>query len=920
MSKIRARALAAVVAGLVLYSCNPATPKFAFTHAERRGKLESNGMKFVLMPDASTQLVEVDVRDDVGSREDPPGKAGLAHLVEHLMFQLKPDYETIGAKAPPLMQSINDMTTFFNAYTDWDTTHYMNTARFEALDAMLKIEAMRLFYGCQTISNDEFLREREVVRNEIRQRGGTAEGQIPQLVMSAIYPKGHAYERMIGGDDGQLSTITLEDACKFIKDYYTPDRATVIVAGGIEVEKTVVAIQKWFGPLPKRAGAPRVAVDPIQVENGRKQYELDVERASVHVGWALPPSNTPEGEAAQFGIGNAFARIARKGQEYDFAYSVSPAILGGKLAPVFVVSIELKSMGKLEEALEFVYKSARQAYRGFDEGSYEQIEEWKNQQKAQFIQGMEQLPARTNAMGGLVQFSNFDFDSQELYIFNELDKIAKFDGARVGRVIKKYIDPDKARVIVIKPNKEGLKGDARSKLVFQVKSHDQLVVPDVDPSEARRPVKLGAELKGLVGAQRFTLGNGMTVVMLPLKSMPLVATRLIFNNIGDATTPDNPVLPSLAADFLALPIDAEAFARTGINVGCESSSDSTICEASGVNIYLDVMIKGLERLVTAGTYSQEAIERWQKTARGQLATKSSQQETEFERQVLTALYGPDHAYTRSGVMMPEHVGKVSRDGLDSFRRSHYTAGNATLVVVGDFDPKAAESMIRSNFSGWSKGSLAKQVDPAQHKRTGPAFIGVVGKDEPQLSLRIAYPAPAGVDGQEGARQVLSEMLNIRVGEVRFKLGSTYGMYAGRRPSKGPTAYGIGGTVDAERAGESLKAIREGVDLLRRGDTFDVDFVRSRRKIISRLLSESTVTTELAARLGFMAQYGLDAKYYNTMLQQVAALSPAQMRALIKTELDPNNEIIVVLGDKKHLDRTFADAGIKDVKIVEPEYK
>jgi len=919
--KLPTRAWAVLVAAAVLYSCNPATPKFAFTHAERRGKLEANGLKFVLMPDASTQLVEVDVRYDVGSREDPIGKAGIAHLVEHLMFQLKPDLETLGPKAPPLMQSINDMTTFFNAYTNWDTTHYMNTARFESLDAMLKIEAMRMFYGCKTISNEEFLREREVVRNEIRQRGGTAEGQIPQLVMSSVYPKGHAYERDIGGNDANLVSITLEDACKFIKDYYTPDRATVIVAGGIEVEKTVEAITKWFGKIEKRAGAPRVPVEPIKLERGKKQFDLDVERASVHIAWALPPSNTPDGEAARFGIGGAWGRIARKGQEYDFAYSVNGETLGGELAPVFVVSIELKGIGKLDEALEFVTKAARQAYRGYDEGTYEQIEEWKNQQKAQFIQAMEQLPARTNVIGGLVQFSkDFDFDSQALYLFHELDKIAKFDGARVGGVVKKYFDPEKARIVVIKPNKEGLKGDTRSQVVFQVKSHDQITAPDVDPSEARRPIKISAELKGLLGAQRFTLGNGMNVVMLPLKSMPLVATRLIFNNVGDSISPDNPLLASAAADFISLPIDAEVFSRTGINVGCQTTPDVTMCGSSGINIYLDVMLKGIERLITAGTYNQDQIERWQKTMRGQLATKQSQQNVEFSRQFLTALYGADHAYTKTGLTTPDGVGKLSRDGLDSFRRGHYTAGNATLVIVGDFDPKAAESMVRSNFGSWSKGTVDKQVDITIPKRTGPSFIGVVGKEEPQLNVRIAYPAPAGVDGQEGARQVLSEMMNTRVAEVRFKLGSTYGVYAARPSRKGPTAYVVLGTVDAERAGESIKAMRDGVDMLRRGENFDVDFVRARRKIMSRLLSESTVTSELASRLGNIAQFNLDASYYNTLLQQVAAVSPAQMRALIKSELDPNTEVIVVLGDKKHLDKAFSDAAIRDVKIVEPEYK
>src|SRR5262249_4937022 len=154
----------------------PSAPKYAIKYTEKRMTL-GNGLRAVIVPDATTQMVEVDVRYDVGSREDPPGKAGLAHLVEHLMFQQRPD----GPTAPPLMHFIDQMTTFFNAFTNWDTTHYMQLSRADQVDSMLKVEAERMFYGCQTISEEEFEREREVVRNEIRWRSGDAKGQMEQM-------------------------------------------------------------------------------------------------------------------------------------------------------------------------------------------------------------------------------------------------------------------------------------------------------------------------------------------------------------------------------------------------------------------------------------------------------------------------------------------------------------------------------------------------------------------------------------------------------------------------------------------------------------------------------------------------------------------------------------------------------------------
>ena len=911
------RLLAASVAGLLLFSsCNPETPKYAFRHSEKRGKLEGNGVRFVLMPDDTTQMAQVDVRWDVGSREDPPGKAGLAHVIEHLMFQPRPD----GPDSPPLFQSIDNVAVGFNAFTTEDSTHYQTPVRAESVDDAIKIEAMRSFYF-DTVTEVEFERERDVVRNEIRQRGGTPEGQIPQLVMSSVYPKGHAYEQTVGGDDRQLSSITLADAKEFVKKYYAPERATVIVAGGIDNEKTTASIEKWFGKLPKRTAAPRVEVKPFTVEHGTKTFELDVERPSVHVAFALPAGNTPEGEAAAYGIGNAFIRTARKAQEYDFATRVEPQILGGRLAPIFIISIELKSMKNLDEALEFVQKAAKQAYRGFDEGSLVEIEEQQNRTKADYIAGLERLGDRTVQMGDLVQFDrDVDFNSSDVYVRHELEKISKFDGERVGAAVKKYIDYDKARVVIIKPNREGAHGDTRSSVVFQKKSDEQMINPDVDPREALRPVKVAAELKSLTGAQHLTLGNGMGVILLPIHAMPLVTATLTFNNAGAASTPDSPALGAEAARFLSLPIDAEAFAQSGVSVGCQASADSATCSTGGVSIYLDVMVKGLERLVTAGEYRQQAIESWQKQTKIRLESKHEQQQLEFRRQVLTALFGPDHPYTRTGLQTPDAVSKVHKDGLDSFRTGHYTAGNATMVIVGDFEPKTAEKLIRDAFGSWGKGAVDKPVDPTPYKRTGPGFVGVIGREAPQLTVAIGYPAPAGVDGQEGARRVLAQMIQIRVDDVRFKLGTTYGVAAFRQSRKGPTAYQVFGQIDAERAGESIKAMRDNIAALRTSEGFAVDFVRARRKILSELLSESTVTSELAFRLGFITEYGLDTTYYNTLLQQVAASSPAQLKALIARELDPNNEVVVVLGDKPHVNKAFADAEIKDVKIVEPDYK
>jgi zinc protease len=905
------------LAAVLLMSCREPPPRTSFQYTEKRSKL-NNGLRFVVMPDSTTTQVEVDVRYDVGSREDPPGKAGIAHLVEHMMFQQRPD----GPETPPLMKSIGQLTTYFNAYTNWDTTHYQMASRTEQLDALLKIEAMRLYFGCQTISEEEFLREREVVRNEIRQRGGSAEGRIPDMVLADVYPQGHAYARMIGGDDTNLTNITFKDACDFMKKYYTPDRATVIVAGGVDPDQAATSIKKWFGPLEARKGGPRVDVAPVKaVTSGRSEHELDIERPYLVVAWPLPAANTPEGRAVQFGIGSTWFETAIQAENYEFAYGVQPIVLGGQLAPVFGLLIELRGLDKTGEALDFVKKAARSAHRGLDGGTWEQLEEEKSRNKARFLRSLETLFARTDTMGELIQFDNeTDFDSSDIYLLKEMQRNVDFDGAFAAKEVKKALDWDKAKVILFKPSKTGIRGDKRAKVKFETKSHEKKEIPEVDPREAKRPLKVAADFKIFDGAKRFELGNGMKVVLMPLdQPFPLVSAQLIFN-VGDVHSGSVSGMADRAAEFLRPPIDAEALGRTGIGVGGGTNSDHTFFVTGGLDIYLSVMLRGLERTITAGEYNQEAIEAWQKDVKSAFQRKDFQEDYEFARQYYNAVWGPDHPYAKNAQLTPDSPSGIGRDELTSFRRSHYSAGNATLIIAGKFDPLAAEKAVRSTFSDWGRGKIDAPIEPAARERSAPEFIGVVAKEHPQMTVRMAYPAPAGIDGQEAARRVLAAMLGLRMGEIRYKLGSTYGIFAFRQPRIGPAAYEMGGNVDAPRAGESLIAMRANIEGLRTGDNFDVDFVRARRQLIEDLLGQSTVSREMVNRLSTIALYNLPPNYYEQLIKQIAAVSPAQVKALIAKELDPKLEIIVLKADRATLERTFQEAGLDQYKIVEPDYR
>ncbi|HSR98897.1 MAG TPA: insulinase family protein [Kofleriaceae bacterium] len=916
-----------VAAAVGAVACgNTSVPKIAFKQPEVRGRLQKNGLRFVVLPDTTTQLVEIDVRYEVGAREDPPGKAGLAHLVEHLMFQQRPESASGGAasggaaRRESVMQMLQQMALNMNAYTNWDTTHYMVNARADMLDPLLKVEAMRMFYRCETIPEEEFLREREVVRNEIRGHNRSAADLIEGLTLQAVYPSGHAYAQLPGGDDMQLSTITLRDACEFMQKYYSPERATVIVAGGVLSAVATSSIEQWFAAVEKRPPAPRREVERFTVAPERKTFELDIERPWLAVAWPLPDGRTAEGEAAQFGIWRAFLDAAFKADEYECATRATPEILGGREAPVFVIALELTSMSKLDQCLDFVWKAAHNAGHGWDGGMWKELEEAKNRRKAAFIASLEPLfgqGGRTDQVGDLVQFSrDVDFDSREFYTFHELDKIGKLEMASIGAATQRALDKGHARVVVFTPSKAGLKGDRRATVAFQARTEERIEDAEVDPGEADRPMRLPTDLKVFASATRFQLGNGMRVVLLPIDAMPVVAAELVID-VGDATAPDSPALAWAAADLPSLPPDANAFAETGVRTRCGTTPDHTICQAQGMSIYLDIVVKALERLVKAGWTTQKEVEQVQKSAHAMYQLRRPLQELAFRREQLAAVFGPEHAYARSRWSL-QAIDKLGLDAITKFREEHYSASNATLIIAGTFDAKRAEATVRDVFGGWSAGHKDTPVPGVARARSGPLYVGVVGDEDPQIDVAILYPSPSGIAGEQAARLVLTEMLNAQMWDIRARLGATYGTYARRDARVGGSAYVLGGAVDAPRAGEAVRAMRGGIEALRNGTGFDEAFVRARRKVVQEMLGESTVSGELAARLALLARFGLEPKDANALVRQAAALSPAQVRQLLTHELDPKGEAVVMLGDRAALTKAFADAGIKDPKLVEPE--
>jgi predicted Zn-dependent peptidase len=184
-----------------------------------------------------------------------------------------------------------------------------------------------------------------------------------------------------------------------------------------------------------------------------------------------------------------------------------------------------------------------------------------------------------------------------------------------------------------------------------------------------------------------------------------------------------------------------------------------------------------------------------------------------------------------------------------------------------------------------------------------------------VRVHVAFPVPAGIDDKFAARLVLVEMLGRRPRSWREKLGASYGMYARYEPRVGPGYIDIGGAVDAERGAEALRAVRQGLAELRGGEGFLQDFVRARRAVLEERLADAATSVFLAFALEEMATFDLPTYFADDLASEIARLTPHQVLALMKSELDLSRETIVCEGTRAAIEATFAGAGVASPKII-----
>jgi zinc protease len=248
------------------YFLNAVLPALAGAQATPRIHFEKytlpNGLEVILHEDHSTPIVAVDTWYHVGSGDEQVGRTGFAHLFEHIMF-MGSQHVAVGA----FDQLLEAAGANNNGSTTEDRTNYYETLPSNALPLALWLDSDRMGYLLPTMDLAKVNLQRDVVKNERRQRvDNVPYGKADETILAALYPKSHPYSWPVIGSMADLSAASLADVQNFFKTYYAPNNATVTIAGDFDVAETKKLVAQYFGDIPRGPAIQRrTTVPPVVI-------------------------------------------------------------------------------------------------------------------------------------------------------------------------------------------------------------------------------------------------------------------------------------------------------------------------------------------------------------------------------------------------------------------------------------------------------------------------------------------------------------------------------------------------------------------------------------------------------------------------------------------------------------------------------
>lgn len=415
-----------------------------------------NGLEVILHEDHSVPLVAVHTYYKVGSGDEKPGRTGFAHLFEHIMFM---GSENVPVGAFDQMLEAAGATN--NGSTNEDRTDYYEQMPSNALPLALWLDADRMGFLLPTMDQAKLDLQRDVVKNERRQRvDNVPYGKAFETIAAALYPPTHPYSWPVIGSMADLSAATLDDVKDFFRTYYAPNNATMVISGSFQPDSAKAWMARYFGDIPRGPAMPaRPAPAPVTLAADTFMVLEDrVQLPRLYEAWHSVPLYAPDDAAldvlAYVLAGDKNSRLYKRlVYEMQVAQDVSAFQNSGKLAGSFWVIITPKpeqSPARMAELLQEELDAVMT--RGV---TAEELTRAQNSIRANFLDRI------SSVLGKAFQLNLYNyFAGTPDYVRQDAARYEAVTAADVQRVANTYLKRNRVVLTVVPEGKTDLKVSA----------------------------------------------------------------------------------------------------------------------------------------------------------------------------------------------------------------------------------------------------------------------------------------------------------------------------------------------------------------------------------------------------------------------------------------------------------------------------
>ncbi|HVI99133.1 MAG TPA: pitrilysin family protein [Sphingomonas sp.] len=872
----------------------------------------ANGLRVYAIRDTSTANVSVNVWYDVGSKDDPRGRSGFAHMFEHLMFKATRNL------VPEQMDRLTeDVGGYNNASTADDYTNYFEVVPANHLQRLLFAEADRM--ASLVVEPKSFASERDVVKEELRLRVlAQPYGKLFYIYFPEISYAKHPYARPGIGSIADLEAASIEDVRAFHATYYRPDNAILVVAGNFDPAQLDKWVDQYFAPIAKPdRPIPRVAVtEPARTKAASYTvYEPNTPLPAVLISYKLPPDNSPDTPAL-----TVLDAILSKGESsrlyHDLVYRdqlaqsadtfLDTKQQGGALA-LYAIMASGKDAADGEAALRKEIARLRDA-----PVTAAELSEAKNEILTSTIENRETAAGKANVIAASVII-----DGDPRAADKQLAAIATVTAADVQRVAKKYLTDAQSAAIRYLPAESapaGAKGDAVGVSSTVVTAPlaaptDIRIVTPAPESERVLPPAPGTPVAVTVPTPvEVTLANGMHLITVEKRDLPLVTAAVVSEGGGALDPQGRAGLASLTAGLMTKGTTTRS--ATDIANQIESLGGSIASSADWDGASVSVTIKSdqvapaldiLADVTRNPAFATEEIER----ARAQAIDAAN-----VEMKDPMALAGMVANRAIFGAQPYGHVLEGTPDSLEAITRADVTSAYAaswrpdetTLLMVGDITPDAARALAERQFGTWTAANAPAAPATRATAAPAPKVIVVDLPDAGQAGIVVGRPAIARSDDRFYAAQVANATLGVGFSsrlnqEIRIKRGLSYGagsQMPGRReiaPFKASTQ------TKNPSAAEVVSLIVGEMKKLGAAPAPAAELDTRKAVLVGSFGRAVETTGGIAGILGDFIEEGVPLAELKTYSSDITGVSPQAVQAAAKL-FDPSDASIVVVGDSK----------------------